>query len=106
MTMIFYYENPYTCKDNVVLKQGPDFATHFFQQPRLGTTLWHAWGSFFWHTWISACTSNYIHYKVYEKITYPFPNFNGYTVEVWEGMSNFIPHFTGHVFTYPCWALS
>ena len=23
---------------------------------------------------------------------YPFPNFNGATVEVWEWISNFIPH--------------
>ena len=25
------------------------------------------------------------------------------TVEVWERKSNFIPHFTGYVITYPCW---
>ena len=29
-----------------------------------------------------------------EEITYPFPNFNGCTVEVWEMKSNFIPHIT------------
>ena len=29
------------------------------------------------------------------EITYPFPNFNGRTVEAWEWISNFIPHFTG-----------
>ena len=34
---------------------------------------------------------------------YPFPNFNGATVDVWEWISYFIPHFTGHVITYPCW---
>ena len=34
---------------------------------------------------------------------YPFINFNGATFEVWEWISNFIPHFTGHVITYPCW---
>ena len=34
---------------------------------------------------------------------YPFPNFNGVTVEVWEWISNSIEHFTGHVNTYP-WA--
>ena len=28
------------------------------------------------------------------EITYPFPNFNGTTVEVWEWISNFIPYFT------------
>ena len=27
------------------------------------------WGSLYWHTWIS----NYIHYKVWDEITYPFP---------------------------------
>ena len=32
-------------------------------------------------------------------ITDPFPNF-------WEWISHFIPHFTGHVITYPCWDLS
>ena len=31
--------------------------------------------------------------KVCDKITYPFPNFNGATVEVWECISYFIPHF-------------
>ena len=39
--------------------------------------------------------SNYIHYKVWGEITYPF--------QVWEWICNFIPHFTGHVITYPCW---
>ena len=31
-------------------------------------------------TWIS----NYIYYKAWDEITYPFPNFNSTTVEVWE----------------------
>ena len=31
-----------------------------------------------------AWTGNHIHYKVWNEITYPFPNFNGTTVEVWE----------------------
>ena len=35
-------------------------------------------------------------------ITYPFPNFNGCTVEVWEWICNFIPHFIIAVITYPC----
>ena len=30
-------------------------------------------------TWISNCT----HYNVWGGITYPFPNFNGATVEFW-----------------------
>ena len=28
-----------------------------------------------------AWISNYIHYKVWNEITYPFPNFNGYAVK-------------------------
>ena len=41
--------------------------------------------------WISNCTHN----KVWDKTTYPFPNFNGCTVEVWEWINNFIPHVEG-----------
>ena len=57
------------------------------------------WGNFIIPAWIS----NHIHYKLCDKITYPFLNFSGCTVEVWEGMNNFIPHFTWYVITYPCW---
>ena len=40
-------------------------------------------------------------------MTYPFPNFNGATVEVWKWIrlnptSHFIPHFTRRVIAYPC----
>ena len=42
---------------------------------------------------------------MWEDITFPFPNFNGCTVEVWEWISNFISHFTEHVITYPCLGL-
>ena len=61
-------------------------------------------GLFYWHgsKSIPAWISNYIHYKVWDKITYPFPNFNGATVEVWEWINNFILHFTMYVITYPC----
>ena len=31
--------------------------------------------------------------KAWSGITYPFPIFNGYTVEIWEWISNFTPHF-------------
>ena len=51
-------------------------------------------------------SSNYIHYKVWDEITYPFSNFNTSTVEVWEWIRNFNPHFTGHVITYPFWGQS
>ena len=64
-------------------------------------------GPFYLHglIWVSAWISNYIHFKVWGEMTYPFPNFNGCTVEVWEWISNFMPHFIGHVITYPCWDL-
>ena len=41
--------------------------------------------------------------KVWDEITYPFPNFNGCTAEVWERISNFSPHFIMRVITYPYW---
>ena len=31
--------------------------------------------------------------KVYDEITYPFPNFNGIAIEVWEWINNFLQHF-------------
>ena len=37
--------------------------------------------------------SNHMPNKVWDKIIYPFPNFNGCTVKVWEWISNFIPQF-------------
>ena len=56
-------------------------------------------------TLIPAWLRNYIHYKVWDENIYPFANFNSAAVEVWEWMSNFIPHFAGHMFTYPDWDL-
>ena len=44
--------------------------------------------------------NNYIHYTVSDEITYLFPNFNTAAIEVWEWISNFIPHFTGHACDY------
>ena len=38
-------------------------------------------------------TSNHLLSNMWDKITYPFPNFNGCTVEIWEWISNFIPQF-------------
>ena len=43
---------------------------------------------------IPAWISKHISSKVCDEITYSFPNFNGATVEVWEWVSNFIPHYT------------
>ena len=45
--------------------------------------------------------SEYIHYKMWDGFAYPFSNIND--VEVWEGTTNFTPHFTGHLITYQCW---
>ena len=41
-------------------------------------------------TWIkfNASMNKKLHYKVWDEITYPFPNFNGATVYVWEWISN------------------
>ena len=47
--------------------------------------------------------SNHRPSKMWEEITYPFPNFNSATVEVWEWISSFIPHILMSVITYPCW---
>ena len=55
-----------------------------------------------WFNFNSSVDINSIHYKVWDETTYPFPNFDGATVEVWEWIGNFISHFTGHVLTYPC----
>ena len=54
-------------------------------------------------TLISARISSNMHYKMRDEITYPFPNFNDCTVEVWEWISNFVSHLTVHVVTYPRW---
>ena len=49
-----------------------------------------------------AWISNHIHYNVWSIITYPFLNFIGAALEVLEWISNFTPHFSEHVITYPC----
>ena len=41
--------------------------------------------------------------KVLNEIPYPFPNFNGCTIEVSEWMSNSIQYFLMDAITYPCW---
>ena len=41
-----------------------------------------------------------MHNKVWDEITYPFPNFNGEAVEVWEWRSNVMPHFIRDVIAY------
>ena len=36
---------------------------------------------------------SYIHYQVWDGITYPLSNFNVAAVEVWEWLSNYITYF-------------
>ena len=59
------------------------------------------WGPFYQLglTIIPSWISNHMPSKVWDEITYPFPNFNGCTVEVWKWISNFIPHFMMDVIT-------
>ena len=50
-------------------------------------------------TLIPAWISNHMSSNVWDEITYPFPNFNDRTVEVWEWISNVIPKFIADVIT-------
>ena len=54
-------------------------------------------------TVISACIGNHMFRKVWDEIIYPFPNYNGATVEVGEWICNFISYFIMDVITQPCW---
>ena len=62
----------------------------------MGYTAHHLPGA----TLIPAWISNHMRNEECGGITYPFPNFNGGTVEVWEWVSNFIPHFIMDVITF------
>ena len=61
-------------------------------------------GPFYSHglTLIATLKSYHIPSKIWDEINHPFPNFNGYTVEIWEWKSNFIPHILMDVIFYPC----
>ena len=66
--------NPYSCKTRSYLSHTTTIMTADVQDPHLLA----------WINLISAWISNYMPTKVWYEITYPFPNFNGTTVEVWE----------------------
>ena len=55
-----------------------------FQDNTIAFGLCSAGAPFYYYgiTWIPARIGNFIHYKVWDVITYPFINFNGCTVEV------------------------
>ena len=60
-------------------------------------------------TWVyfnPALISNHMTGKVCGEITYPFPNFSGCTLEVWECISKFTTHFIMDVTTWPVARLS
>ena len=50
-------------------------------------------------TWIN----NRMRSKVWDIITCPLPNFSGVIIEVWEWVSNWIPHFMMDVIIYSDW---
>ena len=41
-----------------------------------------------------------IHYKLWDEITDPLPNYNGAAAEVWQLISNFVSHFTRDVIVH------
>ena len=54
-------------------------------------------------TWIKfnpALVCNHTACKEWDEITYPFPNFNGAAVELWEWISKFILHFVMDMIIY------
>ena len=44
--------------------------------------------------------------KVWDNITYLLPIFNSTAIDIWEWISNFIPHFVKDRIIYWCWDLS
>ena len=77
---------------------------------RLSKQSWGWWfetpsRSLWWrcNDWLTSITAGIRNQTFMYQITYPFPNFNGETVEVWEWTCNFIPHFIMDLITYPCW---
>ena len=65
-------------------------------------TLCVTWDPFCCHglLLIAAWVNDYMLSKVRDELTYPFPNYNGATVKVWE--CNFVPRFILDVIIYPC----
>ena len=52
-------------------------------------------------SWSPAWISDHMPSKVRDGITYPFPNFNGCAIEVWEWIRNFTQHFIMDVIRSP-----
>ena len=45
-----------------------------------------------WNSFNPSMDNNHMPNKVWDGIILSFPNFNSYTVEVWEWIGDFIPH--------------
>ena len=58
------------------------------------------------HRYICIWISNHKPSKLWYEITYPFPNFNGTAIEVWEWLSNFILYFIMDVIINSCCCIS
>ena len=84
-----------TVKTNITSSEGLKWCTlYFWNMLRNENRIYDP--ALFLLTWFNlnpAWISIYINYKVWDEISYPFPNFNGCTVEVYEWISNFILHF-------------
>ena len=84
----------------------------FYRTVKLFTHTLNSWNRYYYSfpgplyqngsTLITAWINNCSHHKVWHKITHLFLNFNGYIVEVWEWLSDFIPHIIMDVNTYSC----
>ena len=81
---------------NVILK-----VMRFKYQLQFFLSLWMLSGPFelYWNT---AIQFNHTPNKVWHEITYPFPNFFGFIVDVWEWVSNISSHFIMGIITNPC----
>ena len=106
-----YYIVPRNAQSiNLITKCHNNLITLFFPGMSLFVIVLRGWQHSAWivHSWgpfgltlISAWISNYIYYKLWHEVTYPFPNSS--TVEIWELICNFISHFIIYILTYPCW---
>ena len=85
-TLISNMEHPpHMDLDQVVISRN----VHFIGKPGLALI----------PTWISYG----INYKEWDEITISPPKFNDAVTEVWKWIRDVIPHFPGHIISYPCW---
>ena len=51
----------------------------------------------------AAWINKYADYEILSEIAYPFPNFNGWTVDVWKWISHYTQDFIMDIIAYPSW---